>query len=147
MATNWTVLIRVREQERDQQMQRLAQASRHLRQCETACDTARQTLRQAIDEARSAGPTGTLDVRRLTAQREHITRLQGVLEQCATAQAEAAQREDAERRLLLAAEQRLEQLERLSEQQRQAAAVQAEKRQQRELEEVWQATHANDRAA
>ena len=147
MATNWTVLIRVREQERDQQMQRLAQAAQHLRQCETACDTALNRLRQAIDEARGAGCTGLLDVRRLTAQREHITRLQGALEQCVAAQAEAAQQVESERRLLLAAEQRLEQLERLSEQQRQAAAAQAAKRQQRDLEEVWQATHAADRAA
>ncbi len=147
MATNWTVLIRVREHERDLQMQRLAQATQHLRQCETACEAARLTLRQALEEARSAGATGTLDVRRLTAQREHITRLQVALEQCELTQAQATEQVAAERRLLLEAEQRLEQLERLAQQERDAAAAKASKRQQRELEEIWQATHTNRRAA
>ena len=147
MATNWSVLIRVREHERDLQRQRLAQALTLLRDREAACETARHTLHQALAEARSAGATGLLDVRRLTAHREHIHRLQTTLEQCEASRSEASEQVDTERGLLLTAEQRLEQLERLVEQQRQAAAAQAAKRQQHELEEVWQSTRAIDRAA
>jgi flagellar export protein FliJ len=147
MATNWRVLIQVREHERDLQMQRLAQANRHLRDCESACEAARHSLRRALEEARGGGTTGTLDVRRLTAEREYITRLQIGLEQCEITRAEAAAQGEAERRLLLAAEQRLEQLERLAQQQLDAAAAQNAKRQQRELEEIWQASQAHRRSA
>lgn len=147
MSANWTVLIRVREHERDLQRQRLAQATGRLRDCETACEASRLILRGAVEAARGAGATGLLDVRRLTAHREHIHRLQTTLEQCEASRSEASAQVEAERRLLLTAEQRLEQLERLVEQQRQAATAQADKLRQRELEEIWQSIRASDRAA
>lgn len=147
MSTNWTVLISVREHERDLQMQRLASANRQLRDCETACEDARLHLQQALTEARGAGSSGTLDVRRLTAQREHIHRLQQALDQCESSRLEATERSAAERRLLQTAEQRLEQLERLAQQERDAEAAKSAQRQQRELEEIWQATHTNRRPA
>lgn len=141
MSTNWTVLIQVRAHERDLQMQRLATANRQLRDCEAACEDARLNLQRGLTEARAAGATGTLDVRRLNAQREHIHWLRIALEQCESSRLEAAERAAAERRRLLTAEQRLEQLERLAQQQRDAAAAKTAQRQQRELEEIWQATH------
>ncbi|MFN7766232.1 MAG: hypothetical protein ACK5UC_03430 [Planctomycetaceae bacterium] len=147
MSTNWTVLISVREQERDLQMQRLASVMQQLRDCETACEDARLDLQRALTEARRAGATGTLDVRRLTAQREHIHRLQLALEQCEASRSEASEFVEAERRLLLTAEQRLEQLERLARQELEAAATKTAQRRQRELEEIWQATHTNRRSA
>lgn len=147
MSTNWTVLISVREQERDLQMQRLASATQQLRDCETACEDARLDLQRALTEARGAGSTGALDVRRLTAQREHIHRLQQTLDQCEANLCAARERVDNERRLLLTAEQRLEQLERLARQELDRASAKTAQRQQRELEEIWQATHTNRRSA
>jgi len=147
MSTNWTVLISVREHERDLQMQRLASATQQLRDCETACDNARLHLQGALTEARGAGSRGALDVRRLTAQREHIHRLQQALDQCEANLSAAHERVDNERRLLLTAEQRLEQLTRLAQHEHDAAAAKSAQRQQRELEEIWQATHTNRRSA
>jgi len=137
MPTNWTAVIRLRESERDQQAQRVAAAGRELQQREAACHAARETLQQALEEARGQGANGVVEVRQLAAQRAHVSRLQGVVETRQRNEAAAREAWQQEQSLLVAAEQRLEQLERLWQQQQSAAAAQAAKRQQHELEELW----------
>lgn len=92
---------------------------------------------QAVAAARQSEQTDLIDVRSLAAHRAHVTQLLAAIEGMAVELEAAARRVEGERQRVVAADQKLQMLERLCEKEQMELDRRVARRAQFELEDAW----------
>lgn len=132
-------LIGIRKSERDRCAQDLAAATRHQARLLAEEQLLRGEHRQAVEAARQSELSDLVDVRSLSAHRAHVTQLLAAIEGMAAEREAAVGRVEAERERTVAADQRLQMLERLLERETERLDALSQRRAQCELEDAWSA--------
>lgn len=140
----FAALLRIRRHRRDQCRQLLAEVLSDIRALEVQRAELEQRRTGQLDELRSLGRPGPVDVDRAAARRYFAGQLVGELAGLARRQELVEQQLELCRQTLVKADQDVKVLEKLEEKQRAAFQFESERRGARELEEAWQAARLTE---
>lgn len=133
----WNTLIRLRRIERDRCVQDLAATTRHQARIEELQSELRSEYIAALAAARESDESAGFNVTSLTVHRSHLRQLLEALDALELEWKRAKDRRESDRARLVAAEQRREMLERLSDRARVETERRAEQQESRERDEAW----------